>query len=170
MQLTKPPATPAQMWNWQQNALSGMSLLNGYEASGDSYWTQQVSSFEAYCTATFGSMGCNAGLLPGDPPPAEAGTFTEVSTSCVFSYFVPLSTPSGIPHSYADAVILKRYNSAYQYHDWIGWNVPINNVPYPQIMSWPSPSASPLPNTWSYQAYSQNAMSDYVNAVCMQGN
>jgi hypothetical protein len=93
MQLTNPKATASQIWNWQQNVVAGLSLFGTKQAGGNAFWQIQQQNYQAYLQ--------NHGGI-GPPPPAN-----DIEGYCTFSY-----SPDGTStHSFADAIVLKRYNS-----------------------------------------------------------
>jgi hypothetical protein len=151
------------LWNWQSNVVAGMQLLLSLEQSGDAFWSAQLAT------------SANS--------PIQIGNDTE--SQCTFT---PITgrTPSGSPHSYADAIILKRYNSAAGNHDYIGCNVAVdapNSGKPPQIgispiSIWTQPTigspnwtaqAPPQPNVWYVQQLAGN-LTNYVASVCSHGN
>jgi len=97
MQLSNGTGTTDQLWNWQSNVVAGMTLLASLESLGDGFWAAQISASAS--------------------SPIQIGNDSE--SLCEFT---PISgrTSSGSPHSYADAIILKRYNSAAMNHDYVG--------------------------------------------------
>jgi hypothetical protein len=164
MQLTNPPGTTDQLWNWQSNVIAGMELLNSLESDGDDFWETQ------YATSA------GSPILIGN----------DSESTCTFAPSFG-RTPAGSPHSYADAIILKRYNSAATNHQYIGFDVPADPVnprnPNPQlgispITVWSQPAvgsanwtapAPPTPMVWYVQQRAKN-LTNYVEAVCSHGN
>jgi len=110
MQLTNPPATRRQLWDWQANVSAGMTLLgsvgtpaSGKGAEAKASWNQSVSQFNQYNAEHW--------IFPASPP-------SNRSESCVtFSY-----SPTGNQHSFLDAVWLKRYNGNSGGGDYYKWN------------------------------------------------
>jgi hypothetical protein len=163
MQLSNGTGTTDQLWNWQSNVVKGMQLLLSLEGLGDTFWTAQLST------------SANSTIQIGN----------DIESQCTFT---PIAgrTPSGAPHSYADAIILKRYNSAAANHDYVGYNVAVdaqNSLKPPQIgispiNVWTQPTigspdwtaqAPPQPNVWYVQQLAGN-LTNYVASVCSHGN
>ena len=163
MQLSNGTGTTDQLWNWQSNVVAGMQLLLSLEQLGDTFWTAQLST------------SANSTIQIGN----------DIESQCTFT---PITgrTPSGGPHSYADAIILKRYNSAAANHDYVGYNVAVeapNSGKPPQIginpiNVWTQPTigspnwtaqAPPQPNVWYVQQLARN-LTNYVASVCSHGN
>ena len=178
MQITNPVATVDDRWNWQINITTGTNLLLKLEASADTFWASSISN------AVTSSIAI--GL--------------DREGSCTFDPNIVGRTLSGVSHGYADAILLKKYNSANTGHDYIQFNVPVlppsvlpppDGTCNPAVTScnWRQNGVSPVsvwsqpadgPPAWTAPAPPASNMwyvsryaknaTNYVQTVCLNGN
>jgi hypothetical protein len=142
-QLTNPAPNSSDMWNWLQNLADGITLFNTYITKSQTDYNNEVTNYnQTLCGVTSPSpTACpNKGPIPEPAVTVEA--------LCTFSFYANLNTASGQTHSFADAIALKRWNSATE--DYLKW--------------YPAPT-----KTWIINKYALNG-TDYVNSVCQLGN
>jgi hypothetical protein len=127
------PSTSSQAWNWQQNIVGGLNLLdakatNGGNGSGYIFWSRQVAQWQQY-----NAMPQNSGNPippPSDdvfPDPSDTNQFP----SCRFSLLA--NAPSGDRQGayapptywYGDPVLMKNYAGGTP--NYIYWNSPSGN-------------------------------------------
>ena len=165
-QLSNGSATADQMYNWQSNVTAGMALIGTLTLNSDIFYAAAVNNSISYGASHLYSI-----LTPGVDSAEGLCTFNHIWGR----------TASGSPHSYSDAIMMKRYNSAATNHDFIGWNVGL--TPAPQVGISPTGSAwtpvgtfpdwtapgPPQTSAWYVQRLAQND-TDYVGGVCSHGN
>jgi len=105
MQLTNPKPTSSQIWHWQQNVDAGLTLFGTNQTNGSAFWLAQIQAYNTYL-----SGGGNSPAPIDDPE----GSY------CTFSY----QPNNSSTHSFADAIVLKRYNGVGN-GEYIRW---INNT------------------------------------------
>lgn len=167
-QISNEVGSADELWNWQSNIEIGMSVFANAELGADPFWSAQTSAYSTYFAAH-------------SSPPAYG---SDIESLCTFAPNLFGRTPSLSPHSYADAIILKRYNSAGTNHDYLAFNVPVDVGAPPHwiqtgsspIAAWTQPggaswtaSGPPTANTWYIQRFAKNN-TNYVSAVCQIGN
>lgn len=93
MQITGANQTSEDVWNWRHNVATGLQLLRNQAQIARTFWDRQVSQFN-----TWNASHPNAQITPPDDVTYNGITFSF--------------NPSGIQHSFMDAIAIKMFNGA----------------------------------------------------------
>ena len=107
-QLTNPPPTVAQVWDWQANIDESQSRLSGMETVATDFWTRQVSQWKMYNSQQ------RTDRMPEVAEPDDR-TYDHVTFGYSGSGKRPMS----------DGIWIQQYNGSPSGH-WLVWK---NNVP-----------------------------------------
>ena len=145
MQIDPPTGTsqPVRgvLWNWKTNIAAAIEELNTKAVEGNPFWSRQLQQWQQW------NADADRANQPEKKVDVPVGPDTQIQAKCPFGLNLDGTVPAG-SRSWADAILIKMYNSAP--HHYISWD-----------------DRDPLNQKWLFNQTNGNGF-DYVHKVCTQ--